>query len=137
MAFRIGAGIEYIILTWSQDGFGYADSFDAGAGRYRGLRGGASTGKGDGTKDGSAQPAKASPKRFHGTATVDAARVGRDAGKIAEEVISHLVAQVGATVTVTIEIEGLMPNGAPDNVVRTATENARTLKFTNQGFEKE
>jgi len=25
----------------------------------------------------------------------------------------------------------------PDNVVRTVTENSRTLKFTNQGFEKE
>ena len=27
--------------------------------------------------------------------------------------------------------------GAPDHVVRTVTENSRTLKFTNQGFEKE
>jgi len=27
--------------------------------------------------------------------------------------------------------------GAPDNVVRPVTENARTLKFDSQGFEKE
>ena len=27
--------------------------------------------------------------------------------------------------------------GAPDHVVRTVTENSRTLKFTSQGFEKE
>lgn len=44
---------------------------------------------------------------------------------------------MGATVTVTIEIEAQIPEGAPDNVVRTVTENSRTLKFTSQGFEKE
>lgn len=77
------------------------------------------------------------PKRFHGTANLDATRVGRDAGKIAEEVISHLASLMGATVTVTLEIEAQMPEGAPGNVVRTVTENSRTLKFTSQGFEKE
>jgi hypothetical protein len=30
-----------------------------------------------------------------------------------------------------------VPGGTPDNVVRTVTENSRTLKFTNQGFETE
>ena len=64
-------------------------------------------------------------------------RVGRDASKIAEEVISHLVGLVGARVTVNLEIEAEIPDGAPDNVVRTVTENSRTLRFTSQGFEKE
>ncbi len=82
-------------------------------------------------------PGTTKPKRFHGTATLDATRVGRDASKIAEEVISHLAGLMGATVTVTIEIEAQIPEGAPDNVVRTVTENSRTLKFTSQGFEKE
>jgi hypothetical protein len=77
------------------------------------------------------------PKRFYGTATLDANRVGRDAGKIAEEVVAHLVGLVGANVKVTIDIEAEIPDGAPDNVVRTVTENARTLKFTSQGFETE
>jgi hypothetical protein len=53
------------------------------------------------------------------------------------EVISHLSGLVGTTVKVTLEIEAEIPNGAPDNVVRTVTENGRTLKFKNQGFEKE
>jgi hypothetical protein len=52
-------------------------------------------------------------------------------------VISHLSGIVGANVKVTLEIEAEIPNGAPDNVVRTVTENSRTLKFTSQGFEKE
>ncbi len=83
-----------------------------------------------------AEPA-AQPKRFHGTADLDPTRVGRDAGRIADEVISHLAGLVSSRVKVTLEIEAEIPNGAPDNVVRTVTENARTLKFTSQGFEKE
>jgi predicted AAA+ superfamily ATPase len=77
------------------------------------------------------------PKRFHGTVVLDAARVGRDAGRIADEVISHLVGLVGSNVTVTLEVEAEIKSGAPDTVVRTVTENCRTLKFKSQGFEKE
>jgi hypothetical protein len=44
---------------------------------------------------------------------------------------------VGAKVRVTLEIEALMPDGASEQVVRTVTENGRSLKFTSQGFEKE
>ena len=83
-------------------------------------------------------PPKATlPKRFHGTVTLDAARVGRDAGRIADEVISHLVGLVSSNVKVTLEVEAEVPSGVPDSVVRTVTENSRTLKFTNQGFERE
>ena len=77
------------------------------------------------------------PKRFHGTVTLDATRVGRDASRIADEVIAHLAGLVGAAVTVTLEVDAEIPSGAPDHVVRTVTENSRTLKFTSQGFEKE
>ena len=69
--------------------------------------------------------------------TLDATRVGRDAGRVAEEVIAHLTGLVGAKVTVTLEVEAYIPSGASDHVVRTVTENSRTLKFTSHGFEKE
>jgi hypothetical protein len=82
-------------------------------------------------------PASPGPRRFHGSVTLDTARVGRDASRIAEEVISHLSGLVGANVTVTLEIEAEIPSGAPDHVVRTVTENSRTLKFTTHGFEKD
>ena len=82
-------------------------------------------------------PAAALPKRFHGTASLDSKRVGRDAGRIADEVVAHLAGLVGANVKVTLEIEAEIPTGAPDHVVRTVTENCRTLKFDSQGFEKE
>ncbi len=77
------------------------------------------------------------PKRFHGSVTLDPTRVGRDAGRIADEVIAHLSGLVGARVKVTLEIEAEIPDGAPDNVVRTVTENSRTLKFTSHGFEND
>ena len=77
------------------------------------------------------------PRRFHGSVTLDTARVGRDAGKIAEEVIAHLAGLVGAEVTVTLEIQAEMPSGASDNIIRTVTENCRTLKFSDHGFEQE
>ena len=76
-------------------------------------------------------------RRFHGTVSLDPARVGRDASRIAEEVIAHLAGQLGAEVVVTLEIEARLPNGATDQIVRTVTENSRTLKFTSQGFEAE
>ena len=42
---------------------------------------------------------------------------------------------VSAKVTITLEVEAEIPGGASDHVVRTVTENSRTLKFTTQGFE--
>jgi predicted AAA+ superfamily ATPase len=77
------------------------------------------------------------PKRYHGSVNLDPARVGRDASRIADEVISHLVGLVGSSVKVTLEIEATVPTGTPENVVRTVTENSRTLKFDSHGFEQE
>jgi len=171
------------LLTWEQDTFAFADSFDETVGRYRGLRGGQAIALADGdapgllvkpivarrqldaeqakaptgpTPSGPAAgaggtistgpapgppgapvPVAAQPRRFHGTVTLDPTRVGRDASRIADEVIVHLAALVGAKVKVTLEVEAEIPSGAPDNVVRTVTENGRILKFTSQGFEKE
>jgi len=76
-------------------------------------------------------------RRFHGSVKLDATRLGRDAGKIAEEIVQHLSAMVGANVEVTLEISANIPDGAPDHVVRTVTENCNTLHFTIYGFEEE
>ena len=80
-------------------------------------------------------PAKQA-RRFHGTVTLDPARVARDAGTIAEEVIAHLAGLVGADVTVSLDIAANVPDGVPENVVRTVSENSRTLKFQNHEFEE-
>ena len=81
-------------------------------------------------------PPEKKARRFHGAVALDATRVGRDAGQIADEVISHLSGLVGAEVTVTLEIDAEIPDGAPENVVRTVTENSRTLKFASHEFEE-
>ena len=76
------------------------------------------------------------PRRYHGSVQLDPARVGRDASQIAEEIIAHLVGLAGADVTVTIDIEARLPDGASEHVVRTITENGRTLRFEpGSGFE--
>ncbi len=68
---------------------------------------------------------------------VDPLRLGRDAARIAEEVIQHLTGLVGAEVEITLEIQAKLPDGASDKLVRDVTENCRTLKFTDHGFEQE
>ncbi|MCL4850979.1 MAG: hypothetical protein KJZ78_06305, partial [Bryobacteraceae bacterium] len=90
-------------------------------------------GEGDPTEE---PPAKR-PTRFHGSVNLDPSRVGRDAGRIADEVLSHLSGLVGSNVRVTLEIEVSVPGGVSDDTVRIVTENARTLKFETQGFESE
>ena len=67
---------------------------------------------------------------------MDATRAGRDAGAIAEAVIQHLASQMGARVRVTLDIEADLPEGASDALVRTVSENARTLHFRDFGFEE-
>jgi hypothetical protein len=79
----------------------------------------------------------AGTKRFHGTVELDPERVGRDASQIADEVIAHLTGLVGSDVKVTLEIDATIDGGAPEDVVRTVTENSKTLKFEQHGFEKE
>ena len=79
----------------------------------------------------------AKPRRFYGSVALDATRLGRDAGRIAEEVVQHLSGLVKAEVEVTLEISAKIPDGAPDHVVRTVTENCNTLHFTSYGFEEE
>lgn len=41
----------------------------------------------------------------------------------------------GGVAAFPLEIEAVIPEGSPDSVVRTVTENSRTLKFSSQGFE--
>jgi len=82
-------------------------------------------------------PAPKKPNLFVGSVKLDGGRIGRDAGKIAEEVIQHLSTLPGAEVEVTLEIHVRVPGGVGDDVVRTVSENARTLKFTSVGFERE
>jgi hypothetical protein len=77
------------------------------------------------------------PTRFYGTVELDAMRMSRDAGQVADEVVKHLTGLVDAEVEVRLEVTATRDEGFPDDVLRTVTENARTLKFDQHGFETE
>jgi hypothetical protein len=85
----------------------------------------------------SPSPEPAKPRRFHGSVQVDPLRLGRDASRIAEEVIQHLTGMVGSKVEITLEIHAELADGASDKLVRDVTENCRTLKFKDYGFEED
>jgi hypothetical protein len=52
-------------------------------------------------------------------------------------VIAHMAGLMGTNIKVTLEIEAEIPDGALEHVARTVTENSRTLKFEDSGFETE
>ena len=76
-------------------------------------------------------------RRFYGTVELDPIRINRDASAIANEIIQHLTSLKNAQVKLTLEIEAEIPDGVPEDVMRTVTENCNTLKFKNQGFEND
>ncbi len=75
-------------------------------------------------------------RRYYGSVEIDAVRAVRDAGTIVQEVVQHLTALPRASVRLTLEIEAELPEGAPEHVVRTVSENASALKFRGSGFEE-
>ncbi len=85
---------------------------------------------------GRAQPAAVVPHRFYGVVAADPDRLGRDAGRIAQEVVAHLHGLVGTDTEVTIEIRATNPDGFPETVVKIVSENAAALRFTDHGFEQ-
>lgn len=82
-------------------------------------------------------PTARKPRRFHGSVELNPTRLTSAAGQVADEVVQHLTALLGAKVTVTMEIQAEVPDGVPDDVMRIVTENCQALKFKAQGFEKQ
>jgi len=82
-----------------------------------------------------AQPKKTSARRFYASTALDPMRMSRDASRIADEIVQHLAGLVDAKVEVRLELRAELASGVPDNVVRTVTENCRTLKFDSAEFE--
>lgn len=76
-------------------------------------------------------------KRFYGHVTLDPMRAGRDAGKISEEVVQHMLGLVGSEVKLTLDIQVEAPNGIPEEKQRIVNENCTTLKFETFEFEEE
>jgi predicted AAA+ superfamily ATPase len=73
--------------------------------------------------------------RFFGTVRLDPERYGRDINRLYQEVIQHLAAPEGVDLEITVEITASKKDGFPDDKTRIVSENARTLKFDQYGFE--
>ena len=95
------------------------------------------------TPHGSTPPASSGPAappaprntRFFGTVRLDPERYGRDINRLYQEVIQHLAAPEGVDLEITVEITASKKDGFPDDKTRIVSENARTLKFDQFGFE--
>lgn len=74
--------------------------------------------------------------RFYGVKTLNADKIAMDFKNIAEEVLAHLRADANTNLVVRIEIEATHTTGFDEGKVRTISENARTLKFDQSGFEE-
>ncbi len=86
-------------------------------------------------KDGD-RPAPPPPTRFYGHVALDPLELSTQAGKIHEAVVAFLQRLDGADVKLTLDVEATRAAGFPDDVVRTVSENANTLKFQGHGFEE-
>ena len=73
--------------------------------------------------------------RFYGTVRLDPERYGRDFDRLYQEVIQHLAAPEDVDLEITVEIKAVKKDGFPDDKARIVSENARTLKFDQSGFE--
>jgi hypothetical protein len=76
------------------------------------------------------------PRRFFGSVILDPLRLARDADRVAQEVVQRLSGMAGAEVKVTLEVHAGIPDGVSPEMVRTITENCRTLRFDPHGFEE-
>ena len=74
-------------------------------------------------------------KHFYMSAKLDNVRINKDVNTYVQEIIQHLTAVTGADVELRLEVEVNAPNGIPNNTVRTVSENCRTLKVKDFGFD--
>lgn len=83
-----------------------------------------------------ATPESAAPTntRFFGVCRLNPQLHARDFNRIAQEVLAHLTGD-GVQLTISLEISATNPEGFSESKVRTVTENARTLRFDQYGFE--
>jgi copper chaperone CopZ len=81
-------------------------------------------------------PAASKNRRFFMSVDLDTTRINRDVQKCVEEIIQHLTNVDGTTVKVSLEVEAETDEGFSRQTVRTISENCRTLKVRDSGFEE-
>ena len=93
------------------------------------------TGNQGGTATAGGQNQVVQNRHFYMSAKLDNTRVNRDINNLVSEIVQHLMAIDDATVELKFEVDVEAQNGIPSSVVRTVSENCRTLKVTDFGFD--
>lgn len=108
-----------------------------GSGSAGGSQGGQGQPQTGGTSGQTGGSGAATPKntRFFMSAKLDNTRVNKNVNDYLTEVIQHLMGVDGANVELTLEVSVTAPDGIPATTVRTVSENCRTLKIQDFGFE--
>jgi hypothetical protein len=114
--------------TASVGGYTYTSSVDGGLSGNSYIR----------EDDAETPQTSATPKnrRFFMSADLDTTRINRDVQKYVEEIIQHLAAVDGAMLKVSLEVEAESSDGFTQQTVRTISENCRTLRVRDSGFEE-
>ena len=81
-------------------------------------------------------PVEVSPSktRFFGVKTISSDKIALDFKNISDEILANL-RRPGVSLVVRVEIEASNSTGFEESTVRTVSENAKTLKFDQSGFE--
>ena len=79
-------------------------------------------------------PSRPRNTRFSMTTTLDSTRVIKNISSLMDEVINHLTAINGASVEIKLIVDANIPEGTSQSIVRTVTENCKTLKVEDFGF---
>jgi len=81
-------------------------------------------------------PAGPTNTRFSMATTLDSTRVIKNVSNLMDEIINHLTGIHGASVDIKLIVDAVIPSGTPQATVRTVTENCKTLKVEDFGFEE-
>lgn len=114
-----------------------ADAKEAPAGA-NGAGGGTQAGGAAGPGADPQEPEAPTERVFRGTVTLDGSRPVKHFGDISQEILDHFVGKDGVELEIELIVTASHEEGFTEHVVRTVTENSRTLKFDpNSGFSKE
>lgn len=90
----------------------------------------------NGNAGGKATSSSITNKHFFMSAEVDPVRVNKVISTYVDEIVRHLMQVDGATVELKLDVDVIAPDGIPVATVRTVSENCKTLKITDFGFDE-
>lgn len=81
-------------------------------------------------------PTQPKNRHFFMSTQLDNVRVNKDVNTYMSEIITYLMNLQGSNVKIRLEVETDIPEGTPSDIVRTVTENCKTLKVDDFGFDE-